>query len=281
MEVDVLTDSPGIRGSVIAYWSDGHNGTLTVRNILNSDSRQLTNTPRLGRVLIHEKLDVIIAFGHFDKLPTNRHSDKSLVANISMYDFSDTKILRKLPSSQHERIFKAYHRSWLREGVLNDHRLGTAAAFHMLKEGQTFFVGDTNLQGVAYDTVIYFADMEYRGPTQMGVEDLGIDGHPRRAELLDFCYQPEIVSLGGEMDGAESDIIYPRLFGDGKYLVQCGFATIQVWSFDEDSKLKKENTLYWQYRTLAARARAVRRREATRRRFPSQSLRKVYSVNRY
>lgn len=265
----------------MAYWSDRNNGTLTVRDIANNDSRQLTDIPRLGLVLVHEKLDVVIAFGHFDGPPPNRRERPGLLANISMYDFSDSKGLRKLPSSEHERIFKAYHRSWLPEGILLEPRLGTAAAFHMLVEGQPFFLGDSNLQVVIYDTVVYLGDMEYHGATKLGVEDLGIEGHPRRAELLDFCYRPETVMLRGELDAAERVILCPRLFGDGKYLVQCGFTMIQVWCFDEDSNLNEENTLYWQYRTSAARVRAIRRREATRRKFPSQSLKKVHLENRF
>ncbi|KAG7008829.1 hypothetical protein G7Y79_00004g014130 [Physcia stellaris] len=197
-----------------------------------------------------------------------------------MYDFSDSKGLRKLPSSEHERVFKAYHRSWLSEAILREPRLSTAVAFQMLVEGQSLFLGHTNLQGVIYDTVVYLGEMEYHGATKMGVEDLGIEGHPRRAEFLDFCYRPEIVRLRGELDAEESVFLYPQLLGDGKYLVQCGFTMIQVWCFDEDSKLNGENTLYWQYRTLAARVRAIRRREATRRKFPSQSLKKVHLEHR-
>ena len=46
---------------------------------------------------------------------------------------------------------------------------------------------------VSLTTPLYiFDDMEYHGAAKLGVEDLGIEGHPQRAELLDLCYQPDM-----------------------------------------------------------------------------------------
>ena len=267
-----MRGTPAIRGPVIAYWSESKEGTLYVTDVTGDDIRELTNVPRLGRILIHDKLDIIIAFGHFEK-PSNTRSKgvSGLLANISIYDFSDPKALQKVPSSEHDKILKASRHTWLREGILRDQRLGTAAGFHMLNEGTPFLIRGSTLQAFAYATTVYLADMNVHGPKKMGVEDLAAGNYPRKAELLDICYQPENVESGSAFDATEEEVLTPRLHGDGKYVVQLGLAKIQIWSFDEDTELHGEDPHYSRCRTKAATARAEMRKQVLLNEVPCQS----------
>ena len=260
---DIHADSENSIGS------ESNNGTLNVTDTKRDGTRRITNIPRLGRMLIVNKLDIIIAFGHFETPPTNQPSN--VLANISMFAFGDPNAIRRVPSSEHERILKALDHSWLREGILRDPRLGTAAAFHMLTECKPFLIGDTTLQAFSYGTIVYLADMDIYGPKKVGVKDLAGEGKPRWSELLDICYQQEEPEFGGELDVAERELLRPHLRGDGTYVVQIGFTTIQVWSFDEDVPLHQEDPHYWQHRTVAARIRAEKRKEAVPKQFPCQS----------
>ena len=264
-----LRDMPVVRRHTIAYWSESNNGTLNVLDIKRDGTRKIANIPRLGRLLIHDRLDIIIAFGHFERPPTNR--PYGVLANISMFAFSDPNTVRRVPSSEHERILKALDHSWLREGILRDPRLGTAAAFHMLTEQKSFLIGNTTLQAFTYGTIVYLADMDICGPKKVGVKDLAGKGNPRWAELLDICYQQEEFEFGEELDAIERELLRPHLRGDGTYVVQVGITTMQVWSFDEDVPLHQENPHYWQQRTVAARIRAEKRKAAVRKQFPCQS----------
>ena len=264
-----LKDMPAVRGHIIAYWSESNNGTLNVTDTKKDGTRKITNIPRLGRMLIHDKLHIIIAFGHFERPPTNQPS--TVLANISMFAFSDPNAVRRVPSSEHERILKTLDHSWLREGILRDPRLGTAAAFHMLTERKPFLIGDTTLQAFAYGTIVYLADMDIHGPRKVGVQDLAGEGKPRWAELLDICYQQEELESGEELDVIATEFLRPHLRGDGTYVVQVGITTIQVWSFDEDVPLHQEDPHYWQHRTVAAHNRAATRKEAVLKQFPCQS----------
>ena len=264
-----LKDMPAVRRHIIAYWSQSNNGTLHVTDIKTDGARKITNIPRLGRILIHDKLDIIIAFGHFEKPPTKQFSN--VLANISMFAFSDPNAVRRVPSSEHESILKALDHSWLRKGILHDSRLGTAAAFHMLTERKPFLIGDTTLQAFTYGTIVYLADVDIRGPKKIGVKDLAGEGNPRSAELLDICYQQEELESGGELDVIEREFLRPHLRGDGTYVVLLGITTIQVWSFDEDVPLHEEDPQYSQHRTTAARIRAEKRKEVSVKRIPGKS----------
>lgn len=264
-----LKDMPAVRGHFIAYWSESNNGTLSVTDTKTNGTRKLTNVPRLGRMLIHDKLDIVIAFGHFEKPPTNQPS--SVLANISMFAFSDPNAVRRVPSSEHERMLKTLNHSWLGEGILCDPRLGTAAAFHMLTERKPFLIAETTLQAFTYGTIVYLADMDIHGPKKVGVKDLADEGKPRWAEILDICYQQEELESGGELDVIERELLRPHLRGDGTYVVLVGISTIQVWSFDEDAPLHQEDPQYWQHRTVAARIRAEKRKEAVLKQSPCRS----------
>ncbi|KAL8792571.1 MAG: hypothetical protein Q9195_004793 [Heterodermia aff. obscurata] len=259
---------PAVRGHIIAYWSETSNGTLHIMDTKRDGTRKITDIPRLGRMLIHDNLDIIIAFGHFEKPPPNQPSN--VLADISMFAFCDPNAVRRIPSSQHERFLKTLDHSWLREGILRDPHLGTAAAFHMLTERKPFLIGETTLQAFAYGTIVYLADMDMQGPKKVGVKDLAGEGKPRWAELLDICYQPEELEYG-EPDVIERELLRPYLRGDGTYVVQVGITTIQVWCFDEDIPLHQEDPQYWRHRTVAARSRAERRKEAVLKQIPCQS----------
>ena len=264
-----LEDTPAVRGHVIAYWSESNNGTLTVTDTKKDDTQKIINVPRLGRMVIHDKLDIIIAFGHFEKPPINRPS--SVLANISMFAFSDPSGVREVPSSEHERMLKTLNHSWLQEGILRDPRLGTAAAFHMLTERKPFLIAETTLQAFTYGTIVYLADMDIHGPKKVGVKDLADEGKPRWPEILDICYQQEELESGEELDVMERELPRPRLRGDGTYVVLVGITTIQVWSFDEDAPLHQEDPQYWQHRTVAARIRAEKRKQAVLKQFSCRS----------
>ena len=264
-----LRDMPVVRGFIIAHWSQSNNGTLNVTDTKGDRTRRITNIPRLGPMLIHDKLDIIIAFGHFGKLSTSPPSN--VLANISMFAFSDPNAVRMIPSSHHERLLKTLDHRWLREGILSDPHLGTAAAFHMLTERKPFLIGETTLQAFAYGSIVYVADMDIRGPKKVGVKDLAGEGSPRCAELLDICYQQEELDTGRELDVIDREFLRPYLRGDGTYVVQIGITTIQVWCFDEDIPLHQEDPRYWQQRTEAARTRAGKRRQAVLKQLPCKS----------
>ena len=113
--IDGLDDMPAMRGYTIAYWSRDSEGALKVVNFVVEGS-QVTKTSRLGPLLIHPNLNVIIGFGHFPE--TSRSI--GLRPEISMYDYRHRGHLVKLPSSEHERVFSAFSYSWYRVSAFQD-----------------------------------------------------------------------------------------------------------------------------------------------------------------
>ena len=119
LAVDRLFDVPAVRGQFVAFWHHSDEGTLTVVDVKTNMTAKLTKVPYLGRILIHPKLDVIIAFGHIPDASSHRHLGRAgNLAKISMYDFSRGRSLKKMDPAKHDRIFQALSCDWYRDGIL-------------------------------------------------------------------------------------------------------------------------------------------------------------------
>ena len=152
-----------------------------------------------------------------------------------------------------------------------DPRFATAAAFQFLNEGRPSHVQNSDVQLVVHDTIVYQADMDQIGSKKLSVQDLAAQDYAQRAELLNLMYEPQQTMFEPEALAMGLDLIAPRLYADGTYLVFLGLRSFQAWCFDESTKLADEDIAvetcqtYYDLRKKAADTRATERRlEATK-----------------
>lgn len=117
--VDRLPDVPAVRGRFVAFWSNSDEGTLTLADVTIDKMKKLTKVPYLGSILIHPKLDIVIALGHIPNGGIPRVTGRAgNLAEISMYDFGHDHPMKKIDPAEHDRVFQALCCDWYRDGIL-------------------------------------------------------------------------------------------------------------------------------------------------------------------